>query len=225
MSRTKKLALSAAVVLAGLAMLGAGTFATFNAEASNAGNTFATGTIVLSNTVGTGNACLSTAGGNTNTNANPNCDALFNLAVQKPGATGQADLVIKNDGSLDASSFGLYSSLCTAGNASNENYHGTGDPCGELQLTVQQWSDASHTTPVACVYGGGTGATCQFAGTKTLADFATNHGSSNSAVAIGSGLAAGTSEYFTVSVQLPSSAGNQFQGRQASIDFSWLAQQ
>ena len=55
---------------------------------------------------------------------------------------------------------------------------------------------------------------------KTLGDFATNYGS-GSPVTIGSGLASGASGYFTVSVQMASSAGNSLQGRSASTDFTW----
>jgi hypothetical protein len=61
-SSKKKLVLSAFVVAAMLAVVGAGTFATFNAQASNGGNLFADGTLVLSNKVGTATACLPTGG-------------------------------------------------------------------------------------------------------------------------------------------------------------------
>ena len=65
---------------------GSGTFASFTAETTNAGNTFATGTIVLSNTVNTGTACLSTgAGTTTDTNTFSCADKFFNTTVSKPG--------------------------------------------------------------------------------------------------------------------------------------------
>src|SRR5439155_8436519 len=54
---------------------GSGTFATFSAETTNAGNTFSTGTIVLSNTVNAGVACLSSAGG-VDVNINAACAAV-----------------------------------------------------------------------------------------------------------------------------------------------------
>ena len=54
-----------------------------------------------------------------------------------------------------------------------------------------------------------------------MADYATNYGSSGTAQTIGSGLASGAAAYFTISVQLPSSAGNTLQGRQATMDWTW----
>ena len=66
----KKVLLSMGVVAGIGALAGAGTFATFTAQTTNPSNTFANGTLVLSNKVGAASACLSTGGGNTDTNSN-----------------------------------------------------------------------------------------------------------------------------------------------------------
>lgn len=226
MNRSKKLVLSAAVVLGAATVVGAGTFASFNAQTKNPDNVLAAGTLVLSNTKDGGAACLSTAGGTTDTNANAGCDTLLSLTVQKPGDSGTADLTIANAGSLAASELRVFSAACTDGDASGESYHGTGLPCDKVQLYVQQYADPAFATPSACLYGGATVATiCDFSdATKTLSDFQTAYGTSGSGLLVGS-LAAGASNYFKVGVMLPSSADNTFQGRQATFDLTWHAVQ
>src|SRR5437867_3174925 len=61
----KKVLPTVAVILTALAAIGAGTFATFNAQARNSANSLSTGTLVLSDQKNTATACLSTAGGST----------------------------------------------------------------------------------------------------------------------------------------------------------------
>lgn len=226
MNRSKKLVMSAAVVLGAATVVGAGTFASFNAQTKNPGNVVAAGTLVLSNTKSGGTACLSTAGGSTDTNANDNCDSLLNLTVQKPGDSSSANLTIKNEGSLAASTLKIFSAACTDANATGQSYNGTGLPCGKVQLYVQQYTDAAFTLPSACVYGGATVANvCDFSdAAKTLGAFQTAYGSAGAGLTIGS-LAAGASNYFKVGVQLPSSADNTYQGRQATFDLTWHAAQ
>jgi hypothetical protein len=204
------------------AFAGVATYANFNGETNNPTNSVATGTLVLSNTKAGGTTCYSTGGGNTNTNVNSACDNLFSVATKKPGDTGFANLTIKNEGSLTASAFKVFSPACADSDASGESYHGTGSMCGTVQLTIQQYSDSSFTTPSACLYGHATGASCDWSdATKTMSAFATSYPSSASGLAIGSGLAAGASTYFKVSFQIPASAGNSIQGRTATADLTW----
>ena len=217
-----KIVLSALVLLGVFGAVGVGTFATFNAQAQNPGNVFADGTLVLSNKVGSGTTCLSTGGGtNTDTNSNSSCDQLFNLSAKKPGDSSSATLTLKNEGSIAASALKVFTTACTNANASSETYHGTGLPCSAIDLTIQEY-DSTFTTPGTCVYGG---AACAFDDTKTLAAFQSSYNTSTNGLAIGSGLGAGASRYLKVSVQLPSSAGNSYQGRQATADFTWYAEQ
>jgi len=115
----------------------------------------------LSNQVNAGAVCLSTGGGNTDSNANGSCSTAFNLAVKKPGDSGTTDITLKNVGSLAASALKGFSGSCTDADAAGENYHGTGSPCGLVQIYIQQYSDA-FTTPSACLYGGASGSTCDF---------------------------------------------------------------
>ena len=222
-SRRKKVFLSTGVVLAVAAVIGLGTMASFTAQTKNPNNVFANGTLVLSNTKSGGSACLSTGGGSTDTNSNDSCDTLLNLSVRKPGDSGTANVTLKNEGSLNASVFKLFSAACTNGDASAESYNGTGSPCSKVQLYVQEWSDAEFATASACLYGGATGSTCDFSDTaKTLSDFQTNYNSTANGVDLG-GINASASKYYTVGVKLPTDADNTYQGRQATIDFTWYA--
>ena len=196
--------------------------ATFNAETRNPFNGFASGTLVLSDTKQGGTTCLSTAGGSTDTNTNASCDSLASLTAAKPGDSASTNLTLKNEGSIAASAFKVFSSAtCSDSNNASETYHGTGSMCSSVLLTIQQYSDASFTTPSGCVYGHATGSSCDFTdATKTLASFSSTY-TSASGLTIGSGLAAGASGYFKVSVQLPSTAGNSVQGRAAAADLTW----
>lgn len=80
MSRTnikRYLMLLGVIGLVAFASGGAGTFASFNAQVTNSGNTFATGTLILNDNGGT-NTCTSEAGTlNTGTSS---CDTLFNVS-------------------------------------------------------------------------------------------------------------------------------------------------
>lgn len=223
LSLPQKVLLSMGVV-AGIGVLaGAGTFATFTAQTTNPTNTFANGTLVLSNTVGGGSACLSTGGGTTDTNSNGACDTAFSLSVKAPGDSGTADLTLENMGSLAASALKVFSGSCTDADATGESYHGTGSPCGIVQIYIQQYSDA-FTTPSACLYGGASGATCDFSDTsKTLTAFVTAHPNLAGGLSAGSLAANGGADttWIRIGVKLPSTADNTYQGRSASLALNW----
>ena len=224
LSRKRKVLLTLGVVAGIGALAGAGTFATFTAQTTNPGNTFADGTLVLSNSVNSGTACLSTGGGNTDINDNGSCGVAFDLSVQKPGDHDTADITLQDVGSLAASALTAFGT-CTDGNSAGETYHGTGNPCGEIQFYVQQWSDSGRTTPLQCLYGGTTVAdTCDFSDTNaTLRDFVTTYHDVDSGLGAGSleALDGADTTWITIGVQLPSDADNAFQGRSATFDLSW----
>jgi predicted ribosomally synthesized peptide with SipW-like signal peptide len=201
---------------------GSGTFASFTAETTNAGNTFATGTIVLSNAVQSGTTCLSTNGGSTDVNQNSTgCNTLFDATVQKPGDSWTTDnLTLWNKGSLDAASLTLTATSCGTADAGGETFHGTGDLCPVLDVYVQEWTDNTFTTPLACWYGGAVVLnTCDF----------TNSADTLAAISAGpidlSGtppaLPANGKRYFTVGVELDPTADNTVQGRAATADLTW----
>ena len=187
---------------------GSGTFASFTAETTNAGNTFSTGTLVLSNTVNGGTACLSTNGGATDTNINATCDKVFTVSVKKPGDTYLADQIdIKNVGSLNPSDLTFAASACADSDAVGENYHGTGSLCGALDVYVQEWTSNSYATPSHCWYGGGTATTCAFSNSDTLS---TINGASP--ITLTGALPAGSDRYFTVAPRAPGHSRQQRPG-------------
>jgi hypothetical protein len=223
LSLQQKVLLSIGVVAGIGALAGAGTFATFTAQTTNPTNTFANGTLVLSNKVGSGTACLSTGGGNTDTNANGTCDTAFSLAVKAPGDSSTADITLQNMGSLAASALKVFSGSCTDADAAGENYHGTGSPCGAVQLYIQQYSVA-FGTPSACLYGGATGAACDFSDTsKTLSAFVASYPNLAGGLSAGSLAVNGGADttWIRIGVKLPSSADNSYQGRSASLALNW----
>jgi predicted ribosomally synthesized peptide with SipW-like signal peptide len=227
--KNSKTYLKLLIVVGLVAVVGgsAGTFASFNAETTNAGNTFATGTLVLQNDVAS-SSCLSTGGGNTDTNTNStNCGKVFDVDVQQPGDKSEVDLTLTNAGSLAASSLSVQAGTCVDSDAAAEGFHGTGNVCSALNLYIQEWDDAAHTTPTACWYGTTSATdTCDTAFTTgaTLAAFGTGtHDISVGPAATGFAASGdpGDTRYFTIGVQLPSTANNTYQGRQAVASLSW----
>lgn len=230
--RRKKILLSLGAVAVVGAVVGGGTYATFNAQTANPGNVWANGTLILSNKVGSGTTCLSTgAGTNTDSNVNAACDALFSGAtLRKPNDSATVNVAVKNEGSLNASALKLHSSACTAGDTTGESYKGSGDPCDKVQLYVQRWTDAARTVPASCVYGSAatlTPNTCDFAAigaeAKTLGAFASANGSTTP-LDLGA-LNTGATGYYTIGVKLPQSTANTYQGRKATVDFTWTLEQ
>jgi camelysin-like metallo-endopeptidase len=218
MNLKQKVLMSVGTLGVAAAVAAGGSFATFNAQTSNP-STFATGTLVMSNSVNSGTACLSTGVGvNTDTNVNDSCGALFPLTVQKPGDSATAHLEIKNAGTLDAASLKSFATGCTNDDASGQTYHGTGSPCSAVELYIQQ-TDQSFS-PTACLYGGGTATTCDFASSKTLDAFVLGHGDAGAGLDLGA-LTHNTSDFFVIGVQLPDTADNTLQGRQATVGLSW----
>lgn len=98
---------------------------------------------------------------------------------------------------------------------------GSGNPCltGAAQLYVQE-TNASGTA-TKCWYPSA-GTTCAFSGTSDLGAF-TSHNTSASALDLGAGPTALGTRYFTVGVQLPSTAANALQGVGAAFTLHWYA--
>ena len=109
-------------VLLGLMLLGAvtyfgggGTWASFSAETSNAGQSIASGTLTMSDQVNSGTACLS-ANGTAVNNVNPACAASMALTNVAPGvfSGSTAQITIQNTGSIDASKLFFWASSVNA---------------------------------------------------------------------------------------------------------------
>ncbi|MDA8297388.1 MAG: hypothetical protein M0004_12520 [Actinomycetota bacterium] len=108
------------LLAAGLVGLGAssGTFATFNATTTNLGNTFATGSLTLSNTANAGTACFSFNG---TSNANSNCLSVLtldNTANYPGGPIALGAVTVANGGTINAARLDLYAqSACVDSSA------------------------------------------------------------------------------------------------------------
>jgi hypothetical protein len=222
-SKVKRLLVGVLAVGALTALIEAGTFATFDATTSNS-STFQSGTIVLSNTVNAGTACLSTTAGNPILAANSgSCDALFASTNQKPGDTATGDLTLVNTGSINATTLKLYAAgACANASAPDANGNfGNGLMCTQLQMTVlETLSDFSTSTGSGCVYGA---AACAFGAAFTPGDFGTNH-QVGGAFNLGA-LNAGATRYFVVKVFFPAVSNNSFQGSKDTLVLDWNAAQ
>lgn len=178
------------------------------------------GHVVLSNRVDAGSVCLSSSGVG---NANPACDPLFQMTIRAPGDATSADVTLANTGTADAPTFRVFAPSCLSADAPGEASHGSGNVCGVLQMTVQEYADAGFSTALACRYGGATGASCDFSDpSKTIAAFAAAYQDSPSGLDLGT-ITTGAPRYFRVGVRFLPSAGNPYQGRGASFGLSWFA--
>jgi predicted ribosomally synthesized peptide with SipW-like signal peptide len=102
--RTKQYLLLLMVIgLVSIAAGGSGTFASFSAETTNAGNYFATGSLFLHNTHGATTCTSESASGNLNNGLNGDtCSTLFNVNINDGNPTF-ASLTLKNAGTVNAS--------------------------------------------------------------------------------------------------------------------------
>lgn len=212
---------------------GNGTFASFNAQVTNPGNTFASGTLFLHDTNGA-TTCTSESATGTQFNVNPgdgsngnNCAILF-PAVPFDGTAQTADLALNNAGSIDASALSFSVDGCSVGKNNNADpIFGGALTCGDLYITVQETDNSySPAGDVYCAYGPTTNGTdCDTP--DNTATLATAAGPSltalNTTGATPADLAHGTTRYYVITIQPGSLAGNgnQWQNRKASFDLTW----
>lgn len=212
--RTVGLAL---ILMTGSVGLISSGFADFNAQTTNA-STFSSGTLVLSDAKSGGTTCLSTGGATTDTNSNATgCDNLITATGKKPGdAATTAVVTIRNVGSIAASALQVSTTTttgCASTDASGETYHGTGNLCTAVALTIHD------DTNNRCYYPTQAAGACTMDATKTLSDFLTNWNTTTPLSLGTTGLSGGIA--FTIGSQLNSTAGNPMQGRTATIDLNW----
>jgi len=141
---------------------GSGTFASFSAQTTNPGNTFAAGTLYLHDTPNGGTTCTSesaTTGPNFNVNPGDgsngnNCAALFSANLANGATT--ANIALANAGSIDSSDLQLSVPSCAWG----DNFAATGTHatfiappanCNGVYFTVQE-TDSSYSVPASDVY-------------------------------------------------------------------------
>lgn len=210
---------------------GGGTFASFNAQVTNAGNTFETGTLLLSNSVNGGAACNSDSNsGNTAT-----CGAIINGTNLVTNHTENDAVTITNTGSLNSSNLLLWGSACsqsTTGTFPGGNLTHAADLCHKLQISIEQdGTSGDPNTATACLEGvetGGVGPdqhSCDPAQGTALDTWLTAHsGAGNAFTFGGDSLAPSDVRNYEVYLYLPN-ANNSYQGLQGQFNLTWHTDQ
>lgn len=215
---------------------GSGTFASFSAETTNPGNTFAAGSITLDNKVNTGSDCYSSGGaGNVNS-----CSTIWTVGTWAPGDSPNTQkLTLSNTGSLNPTALTFWAPLVTTTGSETSGtlvcnyehytpagasniYSGTGDPCAGMKIQIQEYDSLFATAASSCVFPVDTSNPCgsNDAALNTLPD-------SGTPLTISGGLNHGTSRYFELTVTYPASAGsadNEYQAEKTHFDLAWHIQ-
>lgn len=212
---------------------GSGTFATFNAQVTNPGNTFAAGTLFLHDTPNGGTVCTSesaTTGPNFNVNPGDgtngdNCAALFTNGDLSAGAV-TAHIALQNAGSLPSSSLKFSASSCTWSNnnatTGSTVTFATPTDCSGLYVTVQE-TQSNYTTNVYCAYGPSTTQPACDApnNTATLANVSSLTQLKTTAAANAT-LAAGATRYYVITVSPAGvGSGNALQNLKVTFGLTW----
>lgn len=178
-----------------------GSLAAFTSSIANSTNTAGSGTLIMQEQNATASVtCLSTDGGSLSTNS-ATCATINKFGGSTtlvPGQTTTTTVTITNAGTAPAATFTLTpGTTCTQ--STNGPANGTAtDLCAQLNLVV------TDTTTSQVVYTGNL---------STLAGAA--------AIPITSPPAAGATHSFTFALTLNSTAGNSYQGLQASLPLTW----
>ena len=222
MSLARKLLLTLMVIGALTTTVSAGTFASFGASTTNTAQ-FATGLLTLTNDGPAVGTCVSAGPADnvvTNTKA---CDQLFNVTLAKPGDTAQVDLTLQASGTIGAGgTLSAYrTAACSATNAPAALYNGGGNPCGQIEMYIQEYTGPTRTDLLrdgSCEWPTA-GANCSntFA---AASDSLNDYPASTSPISMGT--LTSTQRYFRIFLRLSSAADNSYQGMQANFGFAWV---
>jgi hypothetical protein len=203
-----------------------GAYAIFSSESANEGSTVASGTLTLSNTVGTGSACLSQNG---TTNVNKGCDVLLNSATlwypvssptPNPGEVSVTNITVTDSGSLPASRLSIYVPSCTKVTTSGAGVVGGTSACGATGLVMYVQETDSSFNPTYCWYPTPAAGSCSLTD-GSLRTFDTTYHSTATADSLGPGPTALGSRYFQVGLAEPADAANGLQGEAAQFSLMW----
>lgn len=207
-----------------------GTFASFNAQVTNPGNTFASGTLFLSQTA-SGTTCTSDSN---SLNVNPGtgtggtgdaCRVLFSNLPLDAGAQ-TATLALTNTGTIAAANVKFSVPSCGVGTNSGATgsgtTFGTAPTCANFYLTVQEKTTNSFATDAYCALGPTPlGTTCNppdssvtLASSSSFANLKTTGGGDAT-------LGANATRYYVVTIVPTVTADNSLQNRKVTFDLSW----
>jgi hypothetical protein len=198
---------------------GAGTFATFTAETTNAGNVFANGTLFLHSTPDGGTTCTSESDltGNAGT-----CTYLFNTTLLN-NVTSVAKLQLNDAGTIAASDIKFKIAGCTIGTnvgvTGVTTTFGSAPTCANLQLAIQE-TQSNYTTNVYCAYGTVSGNDCTIDTGHNLTT-ATSLTTLKTTGAANADLAAAASRYYVIQINPSVATDNTLQNRKAQFDITW----
>jgi len=203
---------------------GSGTFATFNAQVTNTGNYFSTGTLFLHDTPNGGTTCTSES--DTTNNQGTGCTWLFNSDLLTGPFT--ATLALNNAGTINASDISFDVNGCSVGNNSvvtgSSVVFGSAPTCSNMYMTIQETGStyAVPSTDVACAYGPTTtppacdtpNNTATLAGPTSLTNLLTTGAATAT-------LAAGATRYYVITIAPTVASGNTLQNRKVSFGMTW----
>src|SRR5438270_4685525 len=205
---------------------GSGTFASFSADATNPGHTFAAGTLFLPNPTGA-TTCTSESG---TLNVNPgtgvggdSCAVLFNAASLQGGAV-TADLALNNAGTIAATDMKFDVSGCAisdnSGSTGTGTTFGSAPTCANFYITVQE-TDNTFGSNTYCAFGVDTAGTCAApTNARTLAN--TNSLTLlKTTAAANATLAASGTRYYVVTVLPSVTNDNTLQNRKLTFALNW----
>lgn len=195
-------------LMATVALLGT-TLATLNATTINPGGNFTAGALILSNQVSNRNPCLSSA-------ALVSCDALFKQDLT-PGTTYTTVVTIKNEGTVPAEVFQLWSTGPCSSSASNPSFSGTANLCAATWISIH---DDAHDV---CYFPVRAAGACHLGIGGTIVDLANRNGPDNPINLAVDQLATGIP--YTFAIELDPSVGNEYQGRKADFSITWKLSQ
>lgn len=202
----------AAVILAMLVPLSGVSLSTINAQASNPGNVFGIGSVVLNDRTPSGTTCISAAGAGGQT-ANGACGAIFQVQGAAPGTAGGGRVTVRNQGTVPVSRFSLWAPAECANSSPANTIHGGGDLCQRVQMTIH---DDSHDL---CYFPDAVAGPCTLRAGGTMGSFAQRYRPGQPLALSPNGLGGGITYSFRVA--LDGAAGNEYQGRLATLDFTW----
>ncbi len=223
--------LTAVGVVAIAAGGGTGTFASFSAEVTNPGNTFASGTLYLHDTSGVTTCTSESATTGPNFNVNPgdgtngsSCAVLFTAASFQGGPI-TAHLALNNPATIAASDikFDVPNCAVTTNQATTGSSvtFGSAPTCSQMYLTVQE-TQSNYTTNVYCAFGTDTAGTCAApSNTLTLGNTGSLTTLKTTAAATATLAASGT-RYYVISIS-PGGVTNDntLQNRRITFSLTW----
>jgi predicted ribosomally synthesized peptide with SipW-like signal peptide len=204
---------------------GSGTFASFSAQTTNTGNTFAAGTLYLHDTSNGTTTCNSesqTTGPNYNIDPT-GCGILFTADLSQGVATAQ--LALNNAGSLASTDLLASVPNCSWSktNGASPTFISLPADCSGLYITIQEKTTNSYATNQYCAFGP---ATTQPAcdvpnNTATLASL-TSATQLKTTAGANTTLGAGITRYYVITID-PSGvgAGNALQNLTVTFDLRW----